>query len=53
MLDPRDKRLLLALQRDARRTNADLAEEVGLSLSACAKRVARLWGRVTWPGRLR
>ena len=43
MLDPRDKHLLLALQRDARRTNADLAEEVGLSLSACAKRVARLW----------
>ncbi|MGI3164424.1 Lrp/AsnC family transcriptional regulator [Pseudooceanicola sp. 200-1SW] len=43
MLDPRDKNLLMALQRDARRTNADLAEELGLSLSACAKRVARLW----------
>lgn len=43
MLDPRDKRLLGLLQRDSRRTNAELAEEVGLSLSACAKRVARLW----------
>lgn len=43
MLDPRDKRLLMLLQRDSRHTNADLAEEVGLSLSACAKRVARLW----------
>ncbi|WP_010139269.1 Lrp/AsnC family transcriptional regulator [Oceanicola sp. S124] len=43
MLDHRDKRLLALLQRDSRRTNAELAEDVGLSLSACAKRVARLW----------
>ncbi|MHC9234641.1 Lrp/AsnC family transcriptional regulator [Pseudooceanicola sp. 502str34] len=43
MLDPLDRKLLMALQHDARRTNADLAEEVGLSVSACAKRVARFW----------
>ena len=43
MLDGIDRRLLQALQRDARRTNAELAEEVGLSMSACAKRVSRLW----------
>ena len=43
MLDGIDRRLLLALQADARRTNAELAEEVGLSMSACAKRTARLW----------
>jgi DNA-binding Lrp family transcriptional regulator len=43
MLDSHDRDLLVLLQRDARRTNAQMAAEVGLSLSACAKRVARLW----------
>lgn len=43
MLDPRDRKLLALLQTDARRTQAELAEAVGLSLSACAKRVSRLW----------
>lgn len=43
MLDPQDRRILSLLQRDARRTQSELAEAVGLSLSACAKRTARLW----------
>jgi DNA-binding Lrp family transcriptional regulator len=43
MLDALDRKLLALLQQDARRTNADLAAEVGLSVSACAKRTARYW----------
>lgn len=43
MLDRLDCRLLELLQADARCTNADLAAEVGLSVSACAKRIARFW----------
>ncbi len=41
-LDDIDKRILNALQRDADRSNADIAEEVGLSASACLRRTAKL-----------
>lgn len=42
MLDDADRRLLALLQDDGRLTNAELAEKVGLSLSACHRRVKRL-----------
>ena len=38
-LDDRDRRLLALLQEDSRRSNADLAEAVGMSTSACWRRV--------------
>ncbi len=38
-LDPIDYRILAALQRDGRITNHSLAEKVGLSPSACLRRV--------------
>ncbi|WP_026155186.1 Lrp/AsnC family transcriptional regulator [Paracoccus sp. N5] len=41
-LDATDRRILTVLQRDGRKTNADLAAEVGLSASACHRRVQRL-----------
>lgn len=41
-LDPTDRRILQVLQREARLTNADLAERIGLSPSACHRRVQRL-----------
>lgn len=41
-LDQLDRRLLEQLQRDASLTNQALAESVGLSPSACLKRVKRL-----------
>ena len=41
-LDPTDRRILSVLQRDGRISNADLAEEVNLSASACHRRVQRL-----------
>ena len=41
-LDPTDHRLLAVLQRSGRISNADLAEEVNLSASACHRRVHRL-----------
>ncbi|QUJ75849.1 Lrp/AsnC family transcriptional regulator [Sulfitobacter albidus] len=41
-LDAIDRRLLGALQRTGRVSNADLAESVGLSPSACHRRVQRL-----------
>lgn len=41
-LDPTDRRILTVLQRDGRISNADLAEEVNLSASACHRRVQRL-----------
>ena len=40
--DETDLRLLRALQKDGRLSNADLAERVHLSPSACHRRVARL-----------
>jgi Lrp/AsnC family leucine-responsive transcriptional regulator len=41
-LDATDRRLLTLLQRDGRITNADLADRVNLSASACHRRVQRL-----------
>jgi Lrp/AsnC family transcriptional regulator, leucine-responsive regulatory protein len=41
-LDPTDLRILGVLQREGRVTNAELAERVHLSASACHRRVARL-----------
>jgi len=41
-LDRTDLRLLAGLQREGRLTNADLAERVHLSPSACLRRVQRL-----------
>jgi Lrp/AsnC family leucine-responsive transcriptional regulator len=41
-LDAIDRRILAALQRDARLTNVQLAEEVGLSPSPCLRRVKLL-----------
>lgn len=41
-LDATDNRILAALQRDGRMTNADLAQKVNLSASACHRRVQRL-----------
>ncbi len=41
-LDAIDKRILAALQRDARLTNVQLSEEVGLSPSPCLRRVRLL-----------
>ncbi|AZY48811.1 AsnC family transcriptional regulator [Bordetella avium] len=42
ILDPIDHRILGILQRNADLSNAALAEQVGLSASACLRRVARL-----------
>ena len=41
-LDETDRRLLAALQKDARMSNAQLSERVNLSPSACHRRVQRL-----------
>lgn len=41
-MDATDRRILTVLQRDGRMTNSDLAAEVGLSPSACHRRVQRL-----------
>lgn len=41
-LDPTDRRILQVLQREGRLTNADLAERIALSPSACHRRVQRL-----------
>lgn len=41
-MDATDRRILMVLQRDGRKTNSDLATEVGLSPSACHRRVQRL-----------
>lgn len=41
-LDATDRRILAALQKDARVTNAELSEAVNLSPSACHRRVQRL-----------
>ena len=41
-MDRIDKRLLELLQRDASRTNVEMADEVGLSPSTCLRRVRRL-----------
>lgn len=41
-MDRIDRKLLTVLQRDASRTNADMADEVGLSPSSCLRRIRRL-----------
>jgi Lrp/AsnC family leucine-responsive transcriptional regulator len=41
-LDATDRRILSALQREGRITNAELSERVNLSPSACHRRVQRL-----------
>jgi Lrp/AsnC family leucine-responsive transcriptional regulator len=41
-LDETDRRILRALQRDARLTTAQLAEQVGLSTTPCWNRLKRL-----------
>ncbi len=41
-LDATDRRLLAALQKEGRITNAELSERVNLSPSACHRRVQRL-----------
>jgi Lrp/AsnC family transcriptional regulator, leucine-responsive regulatory protein len=41
-LDPIDRKLLKSLQADGRLTHAGLAERVGLSASACTRRLQRL-----------
>lgn len=41
-LDRHERNILVALQADGRLTNQDLAREVGLSPSACWRRVKRL-----------
>ncbi len=41
-IDATDRRLLMALQKRGRMTNAELAEGVNLSPSACHRRVQRL-----------
>lgn len=41
-LDATDRRILSALQREGRVTNAELSERVNLSPSACHRRVQRL-----------
>ena len=41
-LDKIDRELLRLLQADGRLTNADLAQRIGLSASACLRRLQRL-----------
>ncbi len=41
-LDPRDNRILIHLQKDCRISNADLADELGMSPSALWRRVRAL-----------
>jgi Lrp/AsnC family transcriptional regulator, leucine-responsive regulatory protein len=41
-MDRIDRKLLNLMQRDASRTNADMADEVGLSPSSCLRRIRRL-----------
>lgn len=41
-MDRIDRKLLNLLQRDASRTNAHMADEVGLSPSSCLRRIRRL-----------
>ena len=41
-MDRIDRKLLNLMQRDASRTNVDMADEVGLSPSSCLRRIRRL-----------
>jgi len=42
VIDETDKKILALLQRDGRLTNAEIAEQVGLSVSAAHRRVKQL-----------
>ena len=42
MIEGQDRRLLTHLQKDGRRSNQDLADDVGMSSSACWRRVKAL-----------
>jgi Lrp/AsnC family transcriptional regulator len=42
MLDDRDRKILELMQRDAGMQVSDIADRVGLSLSACSRRILRL-----------
>jgi Lrp/AsnC family transcriptional regulator, leucine-responsive regulatory protein len=42
MIEKQDRRLLTHLQNDSRRSNQDLANDVGMSTSACWRRVRAL-----------
>ena len=42
MLDPRDRRILALLQADAEMPVTAIADRVGLSVSACSRRIQRL-----------
>lgn len=42
MLDAFDRKLLVALQSDARLTNGEVADKIGLSASQCSRRRTRL-----------
>src|SRR5688572_6863947 len=42
MIEKQDEHILVKLQRDGRATNQQLAEEVGMSTSACWRRVRGL-----------
>jgi DNA-binding Lrp family transcriptional regulator len=42
MIEGQDRRLLTHLQKDGRRSNQDLADDVGMSPSACWRRVRAL-----------
>jgi len=44
-MDPIDQKLLEALLRDGRASYAELAQEVGLSVSATKRRVDRMWSK--------
>ncbi|WP_425420066.1 Lrp/AsnC family transcriptional regulator [Oricola indica] len=44
-MDRIDRKLLNLMQRDASRTNADMADEVGLSPSSCLRRIRKLRGQ--------
>ena len=41
-MDTKDRQIIRALQRDGRRTNQDVAEEIGLSPSPCLRRIRNL-----------
>ena len=46
-LDSFDRRILRVMQKNGRISNADLADEVGLSTSACHRRLQQLFGNST------
>ena len=41
-IDALDRRIVEVLQRDGRASNVEVARQVGLSHSACSRRIARL-----------